>query len=121
MSARGSTWSCNWCYTFLMPTRYRRVGVPLDPELDDALRGATPRLRGASQAARLRELALIGARSIGAPTTRLREASAALDELGATPARGDLIAASRRLLRRHPTPPGRESASESLRWARGPR
>ncbi|MHB1538227.1 MAG: hypothetical protein ACYCUM_05625 [Solirubrobacteraceae bacterium] len=101
-----------------MPTRYRRVGVPLDSELDDALRRSAPQLRSSSQAARLRELALLGARSIGTSTARLRETTAALDELGATPARGDLIAASRRLLRRHPTPPARESASDSLRWAR---
>lgn len=104
-----------------MPTRYRRIGVPLDPELDDALRLSAPRLRGASAAARLRELALLGASSIGASTGRLREANTALDELGATPARGDLLAASRRLLARHRPSPDRESASESLRWARGPR
>lgn len=47
--------------------------------------------------------------------------SAALDELGATPARNDLLATSRRLLRRPQPSPSRESVTETLWWARGPR
>lgn len=103
-----------------MPTRYRRVGVVLDPELSDALRLAGSRLRATSQAAQVRELALIGARSIGARDVRLDEVRRALEKLGATPARGDLLAISRRLRARGI---GRrdETASESLEWVRGPR
>jgi hypothetical protein len=108
-----------------MPTRYRRVAVVLDPELSDALRLAAERLEASSQAEGLRELALIGARSLRAGEAEPERARRALDELGATRERGDLRVISRRLrrrydsARRHAGAP--ETASESLEWVRGPR
>jgi hypothetical protein len=101
-----------------VPSRYRRVGVVLDPELDDALRLTAPDLRASSQAARLRELALIGARSLRSQASETERARAALDELGATRERGDLLAIARRLRR---PGAGDEAPTESLQWARGPR
>jgi hypothetical protein len=103
-----------------MPTRYQRIGVVVDPELDDALRLAAPRLRAASRAARVRELALIGARSLGAGDEALDQLDRELDELGATRARGDLVETSRRVRKRVRGRP-EETISESLEWVRGDR
>lgn len=102
-----------------MPTRYRRVGVVLDPELGDALKLAASRLRASTQAAQLRELALIGARSLGNRDLHLEQARRALDDLGATPERDDLLILSRRLRARRAR--ADETPRESLEWARGPR
>lgn len=102
-----------------MPTRYRRVGVVLDPELNDALNLSASRLRTSTQAARLRELALLGARSLCGGDPALDQARRALDGLGATCERGDLLAISRRLRRRCAA--ADETPSESLQWMRGPR
>jgi hypothetical protein len=103
-----------------MPTRHRRVGVVLDPELSEALRLAAKRLDASTEAARVRELALIGARSLSMESDELQQARGALDAVGATRERGDLLAVSRRLRRRR----GRrreETATESLDWVRGTR
>lgn len=103
-----------------MPTRYRRVGVVLNPELDGALRVAADRLHADSEAARVRELALIGARALGAQDEALVELDRTLVELGATRATGDLIAISRRLLAEsHEGERADETPSESLDWVRG--
>lgn len=102
-----------------MPTRYRRIGVVVDPELSDALSLAADRLQSSSQAERLRELALIGARSLQDGDIEPERARRALDELGATRERGDLRVISRRLRRRYAS--AQEQASESLEWVRGPR
>ncbi len=100
-----------------MPTRHSRISVVRDPELGDALRHAAAHLSSQTEAARLRELALIGARTLDASEGRLEKARRALDRLGATHARGDLLVISRRLRRRHR---GVETPSQSLDWARGP-
>ena len=97
-----------------MPTRYRRVGVVLDPELSEAMALVRDRLGISSQASALRELALIGARSIAGGDGELEGARRALDKQGATRERGDLLAVSRRLRRRE----GKRSASETLEWVR---
>lgn len=102
-----------------MPTRYRRVGVVLDPELSDALTLATARLSARTQAARLRELALIGARSLHGTEAELDQARRTLDELGATRERGDLLALSSQLRDRRSRV--RETPSKSLEWVRGRR
>lgn len=104
---------------FPVPTRYRRVGVVLDPELGDALKLAASRLRTSTQAAQLRELALIGARSLGKRDLNLEQARKALDELGAIAEREDLLILSSRLRARRKR--ADETPSESLDWARGPR
>lgn len=109
-------------HSAVVPTRHRRVGVLLDPELDRALTLASDRLRARSAAARVRELALIGARSLGAHDAPTAELDRALDELGATRATRDLLTISRTLReRRHDARPADETPSESLRWVRGDR
>ena len=102
-----------------MPTRYRRVGVVLDPELGDALKLAAARLHTTSQAGQLRELALIGARSLGNRDLQLERARRVFEELGAAPERDDLLILSRRLRARRER--AGETPSESLDWVRGPR
>ena len=101
-----------------MPAKYRRIGVVCDPELRDALTASESRLEARTDAARLRELALIGARSIGAESADSERVRAGLDALGATPDRGDLLAAARTTHRQ-----GRadETGTESLEWVRGSR
>src|SRR5438270_14071508 len=103
-----------------MPTRYRRVGVVLDPELSDALSKAAERVSASTEAGRLRELALLGARALDAGESELEQARTALDELGATRERGDLLAISRRL-RARKLGWQEDSASETLEWVRGER
>lgn len=101
-----------------MPTRYRRIGVVLDPELSDALAAARGRVRASSSAEALRKLALIGARALEAEDGGLEQARRELDQMGAARERGDLVVISRRLRHR---PRRVESAGESLEWARGER
>lgn len=91
----------------------------LDPELNDAMSLAAAHLSGSTEAARLRELALIGARSINAGDAGLERTRRALDQLGASPERGDLLVLSRRI--RHRPSAARETPSESLEWVRGQR
>jgi len=112
-----ATWVLLFGY---MPTRYRRVNVTLDPQLSDALKLAGERLRARTDAGRLRELALIGVRTLGTRDAQLEELGRELDELGATPARGDLLVTARRL-RKRAWGQTDETASESLEWVRGDR
>jgi hypothetical protein len=105
-----------------MPTRHRRINVVRDPQLADALRRAAPALRGRTEAARLRELALIGERSLSrmAGADELARARQALQhELRAAPERGDLVRTAKRVLQANSGRARKESASESLGWARG--
>ena len=84
-----------------MATRHRRIGVTLDLELETALTATRLRLRASSDAARIRELALIGANEIethDADVRALATADRVLDELGATKSAGDLLTASARAL-----------------------
>lgn len=102
-----------------MPTRYRRASIVLDPELSDALAKSAARLRSSTEAGRLKELALIGARAVCDGDAEVTEVRRALDELGATREDADLLTISRALRRRR----GRagETPSESLEWVRGSR
>lgn len=72
-----------------------------------------------TQAAQLRELALIGAHSLANRDLHLERARRALDELGATPEQEDLLILSRRLRARRQR--ADETPSESFDWARGSR
>lgn len=104
-----------------MPTRHRRIGVTLDPELSEALALARGRLNSRSDAALIRELALLGAQALSPDQAQaqLWQARRVLDQRGATPQRADLLAVSRSLRQRRDA--GAESASESLDWVRGSR
>jgi len=56
-----------WWYTLGVPTRHHRIQVTEDPELTDALRAAAPHLpAGLSRSRQVRELAIAGARHLGA-------------------------------------------------------
>lgn len=106
-----------------MPTRHARISVVRDADLDEALRSARGKLRAGSEAARLRELALIGARALhGDDGERVLVREHLRERYGARLADGDLLLASRaarRLVANADHEP--ESASESLDWARGDR
>lgn len=52
------------CYTALMPTKLRRIAVTEDVDLASALRSASQALPGLSDAALVKQLAIIGARSL---------------------------------------------------------
>ncbi len=99
-----------------MPTRHRRIAVVLDPELEDALAASS----ATTLAARVRELALLGAREARGGAQHRSDVQRSLDELGATPECGDLLLISRQLRRRGGAAPA-ESASDSLEWVRGER
>ncbi len=109
-----------------MPTRFRRVGVILDPELLTALDAVSASLRASSEAARVRELALIGAAALqqrDPAAAALADADRLLDVLGASKARGDLLEASARALAVTDSLPAQnahgETPTESLAWIRG--
>jgi hypothetical protein len=52
-------------YTTSVPTRYRRIQVTEDPELERALRAAAPHLpAGLSRSRQVRDLAIAGARQL---------------------------------------------------------
>lgn len=106
-----------------MPTRYARISVVRDPALDDALRSLRDKLQAGSEAARLRELALIGASALrGDDGDRVTTREGLRERHGARPSTGDLLLASRAARRaRANADHDRESASASLDWARGDR
>lgn len=104
-----------------MASKYPRLGVARDPELERALaqtRKLLAKEESRSAAAQVRALALRGARSV------LEEAGAEgelrrrlADEHGASPARHDLLSIGRpsgKVKRDDPTP-----ASDALSWVRG--
>ena len=96
-----------------VPSKYPRIGVVRDPDLDRALRASAPVLDASSDAGRLRELALRGAAGLG-ESARAAEDRELQDRYGIRPAPGP---------RRLEAPPGRAdgAATEALRWARGER
>lgn len=57
-----------------MPTRYRRIGVTRDPELDRALERAAPLLGDQPVAAQLRALAIRGVEALEDDERKRREA-----------------------------------------------
>jgi hypothetical protein len=109
------------CYTFPMPTSYRRLGVVRDPDLDRALdqtRGLLGPQETRSAAAQVRALALRGARSVLDERGSEGELLHTLNQrYGARPAKADLVALG--------TPPGTPDpqdptpASDALSWVRG--
>lgn len=106
-----------------MPTRHARISVVRDGALDEALRSVQDKLQAGSEAARLRELALIGASVLrGEDGQRITMREKLRDRHGARLSTGDVLLASRAARRAEVTAVNaHESVSASLSWARGDR
>lgn len=94
-----------------------------DGALDEALRSVHDKLQAGSEAARLRELALIGASVLrGEDGQRITMRAKLRDRHDARLSTGDVLLASRAARRAEVAAVNaRESVSASLSWARGDR
>jgi hypothetical protein len=107
-----------------MATRYARIGVIKDPELQAALeitRGLLDQRTTGSDAGHVRHLALLGARVLAGDAPeghRARRRQRVLDHPGVRPATGTI--ADLDWLAREPVDEERR-ASRALEWARGDR
>lgn len=104
-----------------MPTSHRRINVTCDPELAAALEQARPLLAERSDAARVRALALAGARALREQAPPQTEAEAVRARLLAIPGiqpatkPTGLMPWFEEMLKQEPTTKG----SETLEWVRG--
>jgi hypothetical protein len=101
-----------------MASRYPRLGVTRDPDVERALTLTQPLLDPAetrSAAAQIRALTLRGAKAVLAGSASETQLQAHLAErYGARPGKGSLLE-----LGPPPGEPDAGSASEALRWVRG--
>jgi len=106
---------------YWMASRYPRLGVTRDPDVERALALTEPLLEPAetrSAAAQIRALTLRGAKAVLAGAGSKSQLQARLAErYGARPGRGSLLELSPPP--GEPDPTGAARASDALRWVRG--